>query len=173
MTKIKRIKIDEQSLNEAGAGFNRILDHLDNSLCCFIAASTFDNINKVVDSSRDSELELAIRGKKLGWVRLKGYWKDDDTDVVYKEDSKMVVNTKMSDEDFKIFMFELMEEFNQNSILMNDGIGRSMRLHRDDGSVGRKGRFEPHQIADVCSSRKGKVFKFDAVKSCNFAIARR
>lgn len=165
MERRKSYKLDEASLG-------RVYQHVmaDKKVKSWGMVTAFRSLNTPKENRQlNKELEAQIRGKKLGFFKVEGYWREcQDADVAYADCPKeklkdsiettfFIPNVSMKD------IHKFGKQYNQDSVLYGgpETKGNAHLIWRD-GSQDNVGKFHPNIIQQAYSKMKGgKTFGFN------------
>ena len=150
MERRKSYKLDEASLG-------RVYQHVnsDKNVKSWGMVTAFRSLNTPKENKKlNKELEAQIRGKKLGFFKVEGYWREcQDSDLAYADCPK----EKLKDS------HKFGKQYNQDSVLYggSETKGNAHLIWRD-GSQDNVGKFHPNIIQQAYSKmRGGKTFGFN------------
>ena len=165
MERQKPYKLDEASLG-------RVYQHVnsDKNVKSWGMVTAFRSLNSPNQNRKlNKELEAQIRGKKLGFFKVEGYWREcQDADVPYAdcpneklkdsiETTFFIPNVSMKD------IHKFGKQYNQDSVLYGgpETKGNAHLIWRN-GSQDNVGKFHPNIIQQAYSKMKGgKTFGFN------------
>ena len=165
MERQKPYKLDEASLG-------RVYQHVnsDKNVKSWGMVTAFRSLNSPNQNRKlNKELEAQIRGKKLGFFKVEGYWREcQDADVPYADCPKeklkdsiettfFIPNVSMKD------IHKFGKQYNQDSVLYGgpETKGNAHLIWRN-GSQDNVGKFHPNIIQQAYSKMKGgKTFGFN------------
>jgi hypothetical protein len=165
MERPKSYKLDEASLG-------RVYQHVnsDKNVKSWGMVTAFRSLNTPKKNRQlNKELEAQIRGKKLGFFKVEGYWREcQDSDLAYadcpKEKLKDSIETTFFIPNISIKdIHKFGKQYNQDSVLYGgpETKGNAHLIWRD-GSQDNVGKFHPNIIQQAYSKMKGgKTFGFN------------
>lgn len=128
---------------------------------------------KEENEERMKELQFDVRGAGLGFIKLRGYWKNPETNQMESEDSIFVPLMP-----FDLFV-KLLKKYDQYSGIFIDEIGADVKkfgVYRASGEIERelmKFRLpKPEEILSGWSELRGKMFMFEAVDVARGGISK-
>ena len=135
---------ENQIINEAGAGINRLMNHMKENDFAIMSANRNENTmeqNKQANQKLSSELQ----SKRAGFVNLIGHWEEIQTGqqgetVDVKEQSFFIPKPEgMDTDEFKEWIVGLGDEFEQDAVLIGTP-EEGAALYYMGGRVEKKGR---------------------------------
>ena len=117
--------------NIYGSSFNRVLEHMNETECCFITAFRSENSTKE-NRRRNKELYKEIKASGLSFIKAFGGYVEtleDGTQQDVTEDTYCVINNRYSQEDFIELACKWCGEFGQESVLVTIPVEYDARKH--------------------------------------------
>lgn len=137
----KYIKSSEAVL---ATSFNRVLQHMNETECCFITAFRSDYSTKE-NRRRNKALYAEIKASGLSFIKANGGFvetKKDGTKQDVTEDTFCVINNQYTTEDFIKLACKWCGEFEQESVLITEPVEYDERKHTGfSGQVHVVGRY--------------------------------
>lgn len=122
---------DSSKLPISASSFYRMLEHMNNTECCFITA--FRSTNSVKENRRrNKQLYKAIKDSGLSFIKSYGGYVEtlpDGTKQDVTEDTFCVINNRYSREDFIKLACHWCGEFYQESVLVTIPVEYDNRKH--------------------------------------------
>lgn len=154
---LKRYFNKVNALDESN--WSRVVSHVENG-CMFISAYRDENTREE-NEQKTKELITMIRDKGLGYIPIFGGYvenKDTDNEVNVVEESFIVPQQHLSDEEFFEFAIECCKKFNQDSVLISlpgyCDFGYYNKSGKLDFSPGEKMIFSDSKIKEYFSMLK-------------------
>jgi hypothetical protein len=135
------------------------------------------------NSSRNKELQSAIRSNGFGFIPVAGHYienkgSSDERDVI--EDSFIVISNKDDSDKLKKFLIKMGVKYNQDSILYKPAespdaflIGTASGRYPGMGVETNAGKFHPSRMGKFYSQlRNGKTFVFESINFIENLLSR-
>lgn len=178
----KYIKSSEAVL---ATSFNRVLQHMNETECCFITAFRSDYSTKE-NRRRNKKLYAEIKASGLSFIKANGGFvenlgKTDEKEVT--EDTFCVINNQYTAEDFIKLACKWCGEFDQESVLITEPVEYDERKHTGfSGQVHVVGRYYDRNgnvdmefnnvsmrtVEEYFTNIANKAFVLSSISACNY-----
>ncbi len=150
-------------VEEAGAGFSRILDHINSGIPFIMLTAYRSDLSSTENVKRNKELASKI---DLPFIQVKGGYKEDISDTAKEERSFFVMGKGTEDDEKLVEIANIaMKEYDQDSVLVRLSDSDDIFLLYPDGKVEiiSNGKVNLTDVEEFWSDIKGKRFVFESL----------